>query len=343
MSPVEILSLVVTFICVGSFSIVFTVLFKSHYKNQIKEIKEGKLDIELIDNALYEDKIERSKTRKTLRIISKVISYTLLGVVVSAFGLSLFSRITGNLMPIGDQTMVVISTGSMSKKHEANTYLEANNLDNQIQSYDMVGIKKVDPSKDLKLYDVIAFKADDGRIIVHRIIEVVVNGFLTRGDASKNDDAGVLYKTYLPYDRIVGQYTGVRIPLIGLFVIFLQSNSGIITVVCVVYCLLMFDHLRSKYENAIIERTNMLIDLIECDIDSVKTEDIITSYNEVLIYQGQEYHFEAGKFIKKQESKQKYEDDQMVFIKDKGDEVKTTIKTVDVVKENLESKEADKS
>ena len=53
MSKIEILSLIITLICVASFATVFTVLFRHYYKGMISDVKDGKLDIELIDNALY--------------------------------------------------------------------------------------------------------------------------------------------------------------------------------------------------------------------------------------------------------------------------------------------------
>ena len=45
MSSFEILSLVVTFVCLFSFCIVFTILFRNYNLNAIKDVKEGKEDI----------------------------------------------------------------------------------------------------------------------------------------------------------------------------------------------------------------------------------------------------------------------------------------------------------
>lgn len=329
MSPVELLSLIVTFVCVVSFSIVFTVLFKNHYKAMINDIKEGKNDIELIDNALYEEKLAKSKAHKTFVIITKVISSVFLGVVIIGFGFSLFSRITGNLMPIGNSTFVVVSTGSMSKKNSENDYLLDYGLNNQIQTYDMVNIQKVKNVNDIKVYDVIAFKATDGRVIVHRVIKITNNGFVTKGDNNKDSDVGVLYGNALSFSEVVGKYNGFRIPLVGLFVIFLQSNAGIITIISIFYCIIMFEHLRGKYENAIIERTNLLIDLIEFDLEKETSNGVQTSFKEILIYKGQEYHFVSGKFVHKEVNNDKYGEDEMVFVKDKDDQIETKVKKVE--------------
>lgn len=322
MSKIEILSLIITLICVASFATVFTVLFRHYYKGMISDVKDGKLDIELIDNALYEEKIEKSKKHKVFKIVLKTFSSVLLGVILLGFGVSLYSRITGNLMPIGNNTFVVVSTGSMEKRNENNDYLDTYNLRNQINTYDMVNITKIKNKEEIKLYDVIAFKADDGRVIVHRVVKITSDGLITKGDSNRDNDVGSLYSNYLSYKNVIGKYTGTRIPLVGLFVIFLQSNAGIITIVSVFYCLLMFEHLKGKYENAIIERTNFLIDLINVDLEEDDISNLESSYQEILIYKGQEYRFVSGKFIEKKESTTNYKDDEMVFIKDKDNSVK---------------------
>lgn len=86
----------------------------------------------------------------------------------------------------------------------------------------------------MKLYDVVAYRNDENIVIVHRVIEIKetdgTKTFITQGDSNNASDVGSQYKESLSYDRIVGYYTNFRIQGVGAFIVFLQSNSGIITI-----------------------------------------------------------------------------------------------------------------
>lgn len=303
MSSVEITSLVVTIICLLSFCVVFTILFKNYYAHQIAHIKEGKDDIELIDNALYEEQKGRSSTRKVVSLVGKVVSWSLLGVIVVGFSFALYSRFSNNVMMLGNNAYIVIASGSMEERNSANTYLDTYDLNNQINTYDMIEICKYNSQSEIKPYDVVAFKNKNNVTIVHRIIEIRPDGtYVTRGDSNNVSDTNTQYDGYLKYENIIGRYTGNSIPLIGLFVIFLQSNSGIITIVSIIYCMFMFDHFRSKYEQAINERTDMLISLTNYDMAKEEVDDVTVSFNESLYYKGDKYNFKDGIFVKKENS-----------------------------------------
>lgn len=306
MSKIEILSLVITALALISFSAVFTVLFKHYYQSLTEKVLEGKEDIDLIDSAIYESKQKAKKRTKVMRIVHKVFGYTVLAVLIAGIGVGIYGRATGNAMPLGDTTAIVVASGSMSQKNEANTYLVENNLNNQFNTYDIIEIKKYNSQDDVKQYDVVAFKNADGTVIIHRIVSLnVVEGetcYLTRGDSNNASDNGTQYSTFLHYSDIVGYYTGNRVQTIGIAIIFLQSNSGIITILAVLYALLMQDYLRGKYEKVANERTNMLVELLDYDLNKEEADDLDTSYSESLIYKGIEYRFLGGKFIEKSEA-----------------------------------------
>ena len=298
MDKIEILSLIVTIICLLSFSTVFTILFRNYNLNAIDSIKEGKEDIDLIDSCLIEEEKKKSKKHKTIKILSKITYFTLYSIVFTFFAFSLTSRILDNNMLFGDTGIIVIATGSMSKKNKENTYLEQNGLDNQFNAYDIIQIKRYNSGEKPKLYDVIAFKSDDGKTIVHRIIDIKVDEvtneytFRTKGDANSAEDYGNLYQK-LTEDKIIGHYTNKNLPAIGSFVIFLQSNSGIITIVSITYCVFMFDYYRNKLEKTITDRTNLLVELINYDANS---PEIANTFKQELMYKGYKYCFEQGIF-----------------------------------------------
>lgn len=300
MNQFEIFSLVVTLICLVSFSVVFTILFRNYNMNAIRDISEGKDDIDLIDDVLIQEKQKKNKKHKALKLFGRITYYILYAFVFIFFTFSLASRVLNNSMLFGNTGMVVIASGSMSTKHEKNTYLFQNSLDDQINTYDIIGITKYKDLKEVELYDIIAFKAKDGRIIVHRIISLEESendlSIITRGDAQNVSDNGSLYDGALKYNDIIGYYNHTNIPLIGSFVIFLQSNSGIITIVAIGYCVLMFDYYRNKLDKAIVKRTNTLIELIDYDVDN---PDVNNYFKQELIYKGYKYIFSKGDFIEK--------------------------------------------
>ena len=301
MTSLEILSIITTFICLVSFSTVFIILFKSYFKSIEKNIVEGKEDIELIDAALLKEKNKKKKSKRVLSIIWKITSYSIIGLLVVFFSFSLITRFTSNSLPFNNSTLVTIASGSMSEKNPANTYLVDNNLDNQFDTYDMIGVTRYKSEEDVKLYDVIAFKSNNNKTVIHRIIKIESidgkNYYTTRGDSNSSNDNNVLYGSYLTYESFVGYYNGIRIKGIGAFVIFLQSGSGIITVASILVCFIMFDYYKSKTDKAMNKRTNMLIELIDDEID---TKEIKTKFKQELFYKGNKYTFENGQLISKE-------------------------------------------
>lgn len=343
MSSVELISLIVTFVCVVSFSIVFLILFRNYYKGNIEKVNQGQEDIYLIDNAIDEDRLSKSKRRKALRLTGKIGSWVLLSLIALFFAFSLFGRFSGNTMMFGNHSVIVIASGSMSTKNEANTYLKINNLDNQFNTYDVVGITRYSNTKKPELYDVVAYKALDGRTIVHRIIEVqtLASGervFITRGDSNKSSDTGSLYKDYLRSSEIIGYYNNFRIQGVGIFVIFLQSNAGIITIASIVFCFFMFDRYSSKYQKAVEDRTNLLIELLNYDLaneSSAEESGFRTIYKQTIVYKGQSYDFEDGKFVGKTEgSKEDGEvtESHMIVVNQSGDDATIEVKDLNTNK-----------
>lgn len=310
MSNIEIISLVVTIVCLISFCSVFTILFRHYYLTNIDGVKEGNYDHDLISNA-KEDESRDLKTgekkKKGIQIGIKIGSYLILGLILAFFGVSLYSRFSGNIIPFGDSTLIVIGSGSMSERYQTNTYLFENDLTNQFNAYDIVGITKYDSEADIDLYDVVAFKDKDGTTIVHRIISINnledgKVGYITQGDANSRNDVGSRYSDYVYYDDIIGFYNETRIETVGIFIIFLQSNAGIITIVAIAYCLFMFDYYNTRYDNTIEERTQLLLKEssfnLESELDVSDEIDIV--YKEELIYKNSVYTFSRGKLIKKE-------------------------------------------
>ena len=243
MTNIELISLIVTFIGVVSFAAVFTILYRSHVVSSIEDIQLGKKDIDLIDTYLYESQEKVKKRKKTMEIVKTILFCIAMVILIPVFLFSIIQKIQGNALMINNKAIMVVSSGSMSKKHATNDYLITNHLDNQFNTYDIIILNKVTDENPIELYDVIAYKNNEGTNIIHRVVGIDNdNGrYITRGDAVGSSDS------YHPTkDDVIGIYTNQRIPLLGIFILFFQSYPGIITIIAVVYCLIMFDRYSNK-------------------------------------------------------------------------------------------------
>lgn len=293
MTSAEIISLIVTIIGVFSFATIFTILYKSYATSQINEIKSGKKDIELIDEVIYERQEKIKKRKMVTKIVKSICFYLALLIIIPLFIFSLINRFQNNITMIGNKTIMVVASGSMSKKNDANAYLNSNNLNNQFQTYDIIVLEKVENASDLNKYDIIAYHNDQGINVIHRIIEIEDGKYVTRGDANDASD-----KYHPTFNDVIGRYIGKKIPSIGIFIMFLQSYAGIITIISLIYCLIMIDKISNKINMAQKRRIEQLEDAIDY-IDELEIEKIKAEYVETIYYKGYAYHFNESGFVEK--------------------------------------------
>ena len=293
MTSAEIISLIVTIIGVFSFATIFTILYKSYATSQINEIKSGKKDIELIDEVIYERQEKIKKRKMVTKIVKSICFYLALLIIIPLFIFSLINRFQNNITMIGNKTIMVVASGSMSQKNDANNYLITNNLNNQFQTYDIIVLEKVENASDLNKYDIIAYHNDQGINVIHRIIEIEDGKYVTRGDANDASD-----KYHPTFNDVIGRYIGKKIPSIGIFIMFLQSYAGIITIISLIYCLIMIDKISNKINMAHKRRIEQLEDAIDY-IDELEIEKIKAEYVETIYYKGYAYHFNESGFVEK--------------------------------------------
>ncbi|MCH5163793.1 MAG: signal peptidase I [Clostridiales bacterium] len=321
MQPLEIISIIATFAGVACFSIVFTVLYQSYVHSTIAQVESGKRDIELLDATLNERSERTKKIKKILFIVRTTVFVLFLIIIIPLFMFALITRIAGD-RPIFGKTIMIVASGSMGKKNEDNDYLL--DLNDQIDKYDIIVLEKVGSIDDLKLYDIIAYKNKDGTNIIHRIVAINGGGdnaqLIMRGDANNvNDD----YKPKL--SDVIGVYRGRRIPLAGVIVMFLQSYSGIITVVALLYCLFMIDIVSRKIDRCETKRTNQLLSAIDSDEFSAK--GMRAEFKETIYYRGYAYRFDETGFIDKTEITGDQPDDTMIKVYDGSEPQKILIET----------------
>ena len=283
MSSTDIIALIVTIIGVASFATVVTILFRNYIRSAIKEINMGNRDIEIVDLMIYELDPAVIKKNKANNVAKNVIYYAFLAIIIPIFGLSLYSRIKNNVTKFGENFVMVVASGSMSMKNEANDYLISNNLNNQFATYDMIVLAGVKSASQLHKYDVIAYRNDKGINVIHRIIEIDYSEgeirYTTRGDANSATDS------YHPKMKdVIGKYTGKKIPGIGIFIMFFQSYAGIVTILSVVYCSFMISHFNKKLDTATDERRDMLATLFNVDEMGARDPELMTNIHASTIY-----------------------------------------------------------
>ena len=229
--------------------IIIAYLYYSLYRYKLQAINAGLEDEKIID----EYKNSKSKSIKAVEIASVAFSILLFAVFV----LSLYARTSGNYFPIkGVGSVHLVGSGSMSYKNEANGYLEENGLNNQFSTYDLIIIKEKPPQESIKLYDVVVYKKDDKQV-VHRIVDITSynegTAYILRGDANSADDAYPI-----GYDDIIGIYSNKKIPMIGIFVLFLQSPLGYIAMALVLLTELAAPHFEKEIEAAAKNRLQII-------------------------------------------------------------------------------------
>ena len=306
MTSVEILALVVTAIGVSSFAAIFTILYMSFAKTTISEVNSGKRDIELLDEVIYQQQTKVKKRKEITGTIKSVIFFTFIGVVTPLFVFSIVNKIQGNVTMLGNRSLMIVASSSMSKINENDFELKNSGWTNQFNMYDVIVLEKVANPVNLRKGDVIAFRVNDKNVknVIHRIRNVettfdkdgkVVYQYETRGDSVGESDG------YNPTsDQVIGRYVSKRIPLIGIFVIFFQSGPGIVTVLALLYCLLMIDSITKKIDKAQNKRVEKLA--VALDFTSEKNaKGFDAKYSETIYYKGFAYHFNEDGFISKEE------------------------------------------
>jgi signal peptidase I len=310
MSNLEIISLVVTIIGVLSLAVLFTLLFGNYSKSAIKEVNEGERDIELIDKSLKENTKKGKSKKRVSSIVSKVIFWLFIILFVPLFVYSMIYRVQDKIPTFGGKSVLVVGSGSMSYKNDANPYLEGNNLNNQFSTYDMIVIEKVDTKDSLKLYDVVAYYNPELKeTVIHRIIQINDDStYTTRGDANNASDS---YNC--SFSDIQGRYTGTKIKVIGVFIMFFQSAPGIITLVGILYILLLIDRDNGKIDEATTSRATLL--MLSLNEKTADSSTLTAGKQEIISYQGYYYYFNEKGFVKKEKAADPPKEDEKTVIK----------------------------
>lgn len=245
MTPYEIYLLVVSIIVIVGLASFFSILIWYIYTLTMRLIYVGYWDQELVEEYDFE---KRPKPQGT---VGKIIATAVCGVLSVVVIFSVFLGMSENSITASVPMLKVIKSESMAEKHENNTYLVDNSLNNQMQMFDIIVAHAAPKEEDIQLYDVILYELD-GDLIIHRVVYIeepndnhAKKFFYTRGDAVKDSD--ILPVTY---EQIRGVYRGDRIPFVGSFVLFMQSPAGFICLLLAIFCMIIMPIVDNKLAEA---------------------------------------------------------------------------------------------
>ena len=224
-------------------------------------IKHGVDDEKLIEEY---NKPVQSAMQKT---VAKIASWILCGVLFVFFIFSIglhFSEDTYN----SKMQLKVVASSSMSYKNEKNTYLFANNLNNQLNTFDLIITRPKPDEFELKLYDIIVYEYD-GVHIIHRIVGIEEPNnlhpnqrlFITQGDA-----VGARDRDPVTYEQIKAIYQNERIQFVGSFVFFMRSPAGWLCILLILLTMVTTPIVERQLDEAMLKRLHEIGIVSEDDL-----------------------------------------------------------------------------
>ena len=188
--------------------------WSSCIKSYKMEVDQGKHD-----NAILKD--YHSKKKNKLELIGIICSYLTIAILAGLFITGAIYRVQGENLVVGNQTALVIKTGSMSDYY--NQELAGEHPEYKISQFDVGDICIFETDfNELVEGEIYGYKFND-IIITHRLVEIHEgNIYEFRGDNNPISDP-----YYVKGESIIYHYTGNKIPGIGAFILYAQSIFGI--------------------------------------------------------------------------------------------------------------------
>lgn len=174
---------------------------------------------------MKKEKDNPAKLHKILTIVGWVLCVLLVPILIINCTLLIKSLVNKYEVPdLGGTIPLIVLTDSMYP---------------DIKSGDLIICKALE-AEDVEEGDVISFYDPAGNgtsVVTHKVIEVINdNGnisFRTKGINNNTED-----RLPIPAEKVIAEYTGIRIPGAGNIAIFMQTTPGLI--VCVVLPIILF-------------------------------------------------------------------------------------------------------
>ena len=151
MSGLDIYILILCVIVFSLLTAVSVVMITYFVKSSTKMIKHG----------LEDEKTEYYKAQKENRfvgILANVLSFVIFAALLLAFLLSLGVKLCSDSIKCCLPVPQIVLSDSMAYKHEENTYLTENGLDDQFAAFDLIFTRELPGEFELELYDIVVYE-----------------------------------------------------------------------------------------------------------------------------------------------------------------------------------------
>ena len=254
MAGFDLYVFILCFIVFVLLTTMFSYLISLVVKLTVRLTTAGARDAEI--KTEYRKLTSRGCLKKPIGCLASIL---LCGLMVAAFAFSMYVNLSENKFFEKTPTLKVVTSNSMAFKNKSNDYIFDNNLNNQLDVFDLVFTYKAPPADELKLYDIIVYEVK-GNLIIHRIVGIEEPNaehderyFLCQGDSLNNPDRFPVY-----YSQIKGIYKGKKIPFVGSFILFMQSPAGWLCVLLVAFTVIVTPIVERKLRAAEKERLSSL-------------------------------------------------------------------------------------
>lgn len=221
------------------------------------------------------------KEKRVNTILNNVIDSIFLVIGIFFLLIFIFSftyRINNETIYFNNKSYITIYTDSMERKYKDNDYLDKFGLDNQILQYSLIELEKVDDElKDMKLYDIYAFKDSNDDLIIHRLIEIKEDKDDLDKDGNKSEllytfrgdsnFASLVSEVNLYFEDIEARYTGFNNYGLGITLIYLKSGIGLISLASAFFFLVSFSYSEYLINNSYTKRIPLIFDFNEEEKD----------------------------------------------------------------------------
>lgn len=164
--------------------------------------------------------INEEKRQKIMTIVGIVLCVLLLPILLINCIMIVQSMINEDEVPgIGGLSPLIVLTESM---------------EDTINAGDIIITKAID-GKDVEIEDVISFFDPAGNgtsVVTHRVLNIE-NREGTLYFQTKGDNNNTVDRVWVSENNLVGEWTGIRIPLLGHVALFMQTTGGLIVCVLV--------------------------------------------------------------------------------------------------------------
>ena len=226
----------------------FAVMFGYLLSLTLKLIRRGVMD----EKILIEYQKQKNKRPSRLGRLADVFTVVLVCTIMFAtFAFSVGLKLNENKVPEDSFSLKVVQSSSMASKYKYNTHLEG--VDNQVGMFDLIVVRPMPDEMDLKVNDIVLYEGDQGELILHRIVKIEESNpyhpgkrwFTLQGDAVANPDRGPV-----GYVQMKAIYRDENIPMLGSFVMFMQSPAGYLCILLILIAIIATPIMENSLQKA---------------------------------------------------------------------------------------------